>query len=142
MKVTYALTAALVIVASLLVVATPSYGALAPAQMVEPVVVVETFGTDLVLVQRENGEAWILRYGIGCISLPLYSGRTVFVYNPAGFFAGIGSRILIPDGRGACSIWKATKLGRLCWTGGLGTGSYEIARDVARVCACEGGRNA
>ncbi len=85
-----------------------------PALTVEPVLVLNTFGTDLVAVQRANNEVWILRYGIGCISLWLYDGRTVLISSPAGFFAGIGSSILIPDRGQSCRIWERTKLGRIC----------------------------
>ena len=59
---------------------------------------------------RENGEAWILSKGIGCLSLDFYEGRGILIYSP-GLFAGVGSKIILPYRDQQCSIWDAESLG-------------------------------
>lgn len=65
---------------------------------------------DKALIFRENGEAWILEKGVGCLSLDFYEGRSILVYSP-GLFAGVGSKIILPDRDQECRIWNAEFLG-------------------------------
>jgi len=62
-----------------------------------------------VVVERRNGQLWIIEYGIGCYSLWLYEFRTVYIYSPYSF-AGIGSKVVLPDRGQTCSIWDAIQL--------------------------------
>ncbi len=66
---------------------------------------------DKVIVFRADGEEWLLDYGVGCIELDLYEGRSVLVTSPSVFFAGIGSHIVIPDADESCIIWDSTQIG-------------------------------
>ncbi len=59
-----------------------------------------------VLITRSNGEGWILEKGIGLLSLGLYEGRQVLIYSP-GLFAGIGSKIILPERDQECQIWNS-----------------------------------
>jgi hypothetical protein len=62
-----------------------------------------------VIISRRYGELWLLDYGVGCLSLSYSEGRSVLVYSP-GLFAGIGSRIIIPDRDQSCRVWSAERL--------------------------------
>lgn len=86
----------------------------APTGGAEWVSVSRTFsdsGGDEVIVFRANGEEWLLNYGVGCIELDLYEGRSVLVTSPTSFFAGIGSNIVIPDANESCIIWDSSRIG-------------------------------
>jgi hypothetical protein len=62
------------------------------------------------IVIRANGEAWLIEYGVGCISMWRYEGHNILIYSP-GLFAGIGSRIILPDQGQDCRIWYREYLG-------------------------------
>ncbi len=66
--------------------------------------------SDKVLIFKANGEAWILEKGIGCLSLDFYEGRSILIYSP-GLFAGVGSKIMLPDNDQECRIWSNEFLG-------------------------------
>lgn len=75
----------------------------------EGVVVLKVFDSaNKVIVQRANGEIWLLEYGIGCLSMYRYEGKAIYIVSP-GFFAGIGSKIILEDG-GECRIWDSEQL--------------------------------
>lgn len=80
----------------------------APAST-EWVYVRKVFDSDKILIQRQNGESYILEYGVGCIALWRYEGRWAMVYSPYSF-AGVGSRILLPNDNGDCRIWNSELL--------------------------------
>jgi hypothetical protein len=61
-----------------------------------------------VLVERANGERWVLEYGVGCLSLWRYVGKSVIVDSP-GLFAGVGSSLILPDDAGSCRIWDGSR---------------------------------
>ncbi len=76
----------------------------------EAVSIVNAVDYDHVLIRRRNGELWLLQYGVGCLSLSIaLPGKTVYIYSP-GLFAGIGSKILIPDRSQDCRIWNSQRL--------------------------------
>lgn len=58
------------------------------------------------VIARRNGEVWLIEYGVGCLGIWRYEGRTVYVRSP-GLFAGVGSEIILPDGSGTCRIWDS-----------------------------------
>jgi hypothetical protein len=77
------------------------------SQGVEWVTVITAADTGSTLViERSNGEYWLLDYGVGCLSVAFMEGRRVLISSP-GLFAGIGSQIILPDGRGSCRIWDS-----------------------------------
>ena len=61
------------------------------------------------IIQRRNGEQWLIEFGVGCLSLPV--GRDVLVVSP-GRFAGVGSTIVDTNRQRQCRIWDARLLGR------------------------------
>lgn len=77
----------------------------------EAVLVVKSIEYDHALVQRINGELWLLNYGVGCLSLPSKEGREVYISSPGLLFAGIGSRLFIPDREQSCRIWSSEPVG-------------------------------
>ena len=79
------------------------------AQRVETVLV-QSVGDESVVVVRGNGEVHRLEYGVGCIPLWRAEGKRVIVSSPA-MFAGIGSKIVLPDALQECRIWDAELLG-------------------------------
>lgn len=77
---------------------------------VEEVYVAKVFdSSDKALIVRRNGEVYLIEKGVGCLSLWLFEGKTVLVYSP-GTFAGVGSRVLIPDRGQECRIWDSEYL--------------------------------
>ena len=61
------------------------------------------------IIVRATGEVRLLEYGIGCISIWRYEGRNILIYSP-GIFAGIGSKIMLPDEDQECRIWGSEYL--------------------------------
>ena len=51
---------------------------------------------DKAIVQRRNGDQYLIEKGIGCLSLFRYEGKIVVINSP-GLFAGIGSHLIIPS---------------------------------------------
>ncbi|MBA7629659.1 hypothetical protein ES703_37162 [subsurface metagenome] len=76
----------------------------------ESVSVYKILDYDRALITRKNNEAWILEKGIGCLSLDFYEGQHILIYSP-GLFAGVGSKIILPDRDQICIIWDAEFLG-------------------------------
>ncbi|QIA27704.1 copper amine oxidase N-terminal domain-containing protein [Thermaerobacter sp. PB12/4term] len=64
-----------------------------------------------VIVERSNGEQWLLEYGVGCLSLWFYEGRQVIIYSPGFLFAGVGSKIVLPERDQTCQIFDAKQIG-------------------------------
>lgn len=61
---------------------------------------------DNAIIERSNGEQWLIQKGIGAMSLWRYEGKKVIVYSP-GIFCGIGSYLIIPDRDQKARIWEA-----------------------------------
>lgn len=78
----------------------------------EAVYLYKVFDTDYkAIIVRSNGEMYLIEYGIGAISLPFYEGKIVYIYSPTSIFAGIGSKIIIPDRNQSARIWNAELIG-------------------------------
>lgn len=74
---------------------------------VEEVLVVKVLtNDDFFIVERKNGERWLLEKGVGAISLWRYEGRRIVIDSP-GAFGGIGSQVLLPADRQKARIWDA-----------------------------------
>ncbi|MFC2032071.1 hypothetical protein ACFLUS_01680 [Chloroflexota bacterium] len=82
----------------------------APTSDTESVSVYKILDFDRAMIIRENGEAWVLEKGVGCLSLDSYEGRRILIYSPR-LFAGVGSKIILPDRDQQCRIWDAEFLG-------------------------------
>jgi len=65
---------------------------------------------DEAIIVRNNGEAYLIEKGIGCISLWRYEGKKVLIHSP-GLFLGIGSKLIIPELDQECRIWNSEYLG-------------------------------
>lgn len=92
-----------------IVPSTPARPPVASSGQFEQVTVLYELDYNQVLVSRRFGEQWLLDYGVGCLSLQ-YTFSPVFIYSP-GLFAGIGSKIVIPDRGQECRIWWSEYLG-------------------------------
>lgn len=76
---------------------------------IEEVLVTETrTNDDRAVIVRQNGDAYVVEKGSGCISLWRYEGRPVLIVSPGQFLA-LGSRLLLPDPRQQCSIWAVPR---------------------------------
>jgi len=62
------------------------------------------------VVVRANGDMYLIEYGIGVLSIWRYEGKTVYIYSPT-LFAGIGSKIILPDRDQEARIWDSEYLG-------------------------------
>lgn len=65
---------------------------------------------DKAVVVRANGDMYLIEYGIGVLSIWRYEGKTVYIYSPT-LFAGIGSKIILPERDQEARIWNSEYLG-------------------------------
>ena len=84
------------------------YGDYSPP--VEEVRVVKVMDTDYkAIIQRRNGELYLIEYGVGVIPIWHYEGKTVLIYSP-GLFLGVGSSIILPDEGQKARIWNSEQI--------------------------------
>lgn len=69
-------------------------------------VLVQKVMGDKGLIQRANGEVWLIEKGVGAISFISCEGKQVLIQSP-GLFCGIGSKIILPDHGQEAKIWEA-----------------------------------
>lgn len=87
-----------------LTVPTYAYGAS------EYVTVIKIVGNDdQGIIERSNGERWLIEKGIGALSFWLYEGKQVIIHSP-GLFAGVGSTVILPDREQSARIWSAERI--------------------------------
>lgn len=89
------------VAAFLILITSPSFAA---SEYVLVVKILED--DDKAIVQRRNGDQYLIEKGIGCLSLFRYEGKLVVINSP-GLFAGIGSHLIIPDRDQTCKIWDS-----------------------------------
>jgi hypothetical protein len=65
---------------------------------------------DKAIIQRSNGQQYLIEKGTGCFSLWRYDGHRVLISSP-GTFLGTGSRLIIPERDQHCRIWSAELIG-------------------------------
>lgn len=65
---------------------------------------------DKLIVQRRNGERWMITKGVGAISVYRYEGRQVVISSP-GIFCGVGSTLILVDDGQEARIWDAEAIG-------------------------------
>lgn len=61
------------------------------------------------IVERSNGEQYLIEVGVGCLSLQFAEGDTVVIVS-RGMFAGIGSRLVLPDRNQDCRILRSERI--------------------------------
>lgn len=58
------------------------------------------------IIERQNGERWLIEKGVGALSFWRFEGRQVLIYSP-GIFCGVGSKVILPDMGQEARIWNA-----------------------------------
>jgi hypothetical protein len=81
--------------------------ALAGAEYVTLIKVLEN--DDQGIIERRNGERWLIEKGIGALSFWRFEGKQILIYSP-GLFCGIGSNVILPDVDQQARIWNAGRL--------------------------------
>ncbi len=61
------------------------------------------------IIQRKNGERWLIEKGVGALSFWNYEGKSVLIHSP-GLFCGVGSKLILPNHNQEARIWNAEKL--------------------------------
>ena len=65
---------------------------------------------DKLIIQRRNGDRWMITKGIGALSVYRYEGRMVIINSPV-LFCGIGSTLVLVDEGQEAKIWDAEEIG-------------------------------
>ena len=77
---------------------------------VEYVTVIKILSNDdKAIIQRRNGEKWLIEKGVGAISLWRYEGKEVTIVSP-GTFAGSGAKLMLPDDNQEARIWTSEQI--------------------------------
>lgn len=61
------------------------------------------------IIERQNGEKWLIEKGVGALSFWRFEGKQVIIYYP-GTFCGVGSKVIIPDMGQEARIWNAERV--------------------------------
>lgn len=64
---------------------------------------------DKAIIQRDNGETYLIEKGVGCLSLWSFEGRKIIIQSP-GIFLGVGSSIVLPNRNQECRIWDSKQM--------------------------------
>lgn len=89
---------------ALLLIALSVIKALAGAEYVTLVKVLENDNQGI--VERRNGEQWLIEKGVGALSFWRFEGKQIVIHSP-GIFCGIGAKVILPDVDQEARIWKA-----------------------------------
>lgn len=81
--------------------------ALGGVESVTLIKVLENF--DQGIIERRNGEQWLVEKGIGAISFWRLEGKIILIDSPGGF-CGIGSKVILPNEGQEAKIWKAEQI--------------------------------
>jgi len=65
---------------------------------------------DKAVIERPNGEVYLIEYGVGVLPIWMYEGKKVLIYSPGTFL--VGSRIILPNRDNSARIWSAQLLYR------------------------------
>lgn len=77
---------------------------------IEYVTVVKVLDNDdMGIIERANGEQWLIEKGVGVISFGRYEGKKVIISSP-GIFCGVGSKVILPENDQIARIWNAELL--------------------------------
>jgi hypothetical protein len=58
------------------------------------------------IIERSNGERWLIEKGIGAISFWRFEGKKILIDSP-NMFCGIGSKVILPELGQEARIWNA-----------------------------------
>ena len=72
-------------------------------------VVLRSVMKDQLVVVRQDGTAYVIEKGMGCLSVAQFEGRQVVIDSP-GKFLGVGARLLLPEAEQDCQIWRARRV--------------------------------
>lgn len=61
------------------------------------------------IIQRKNGERWLIEKGVGARSFWRYEGKSVLIHSP-GLFCGVGSKLILANDDQEARIWNAERL--------------------------------
>ncbi len=64
---------------------------------------------DMGIIERSNGERWLIEKGVGAISFWRFEGKKILIYSP-GLFCGVGSKVILPDVGQEARIWNAEQI--------------------------------
>lgn len=93
---------------------------------VEPVLLVKVLRDDnKLIIQRRNGDKWMITKGVGALSTYRYEGKMVVISSP-GVFCGTGSTLLLVDDGQEARILDAESLG----AGGTASPAPAVAMPV------------
>lgn len=62
------------------------------------------------IIERRNGERWLIEKGVGALSFWRFEGKQIIIHSP-GLFCGVGSKVILPDVDQQAGIWNAEKIG-------------------------------
>lgn len=65
--------------------------------------------SDKGIIERQNGERWLIEKGVGALSFWRFEGKQIIIYSP-GIFCGVGSKVILPDMDQEARIWNAERL--------------------------------
>jgi hypothetical protein len=65
---------------------------------------------DKLIIQRRNGERWMITKGVGALATYRYEGKMIVINSP-GIFCGTGSSLVLVDDGQEARIWDAESLG-------------------------------
>ena len=63
------------------------------------------------IIERSNGEQWLIEKGVGAISFGRYEGKKVIISSP-GIFCGVGSKVILPENDQIARVWNAELLSK------------------------------
>ncbi|MCL6629065.1 MAG: hypothetical protein K6U00_05660 [Armatimonadetes bacterium] len=75
----------------------------------EYVKVIKIFDNNKAIVQRSNGEQWVIEKGVGAPSFWRYENKQVIISSPYSF-GGTSSQLILPDDRQQARIWDAERI--------------------------------
>lgn len=61
------------------------------------------------IIERRNGERWLIEKGVGALSFWRFEGKKVLIQSP-GLFCGVGSKLILPDVGQEARIWNAEQI--------------------------------
>ena len=92
---------------TILLLAFTAINAFAGAESVTVVKVLDN--GDSGIIERRNGERWLIEKGVGALSFWRFEGKQVIINSP-GMFCGVGSHVILPDLDQQARIWKAEQI--------------------------------
>jgi hypothetical protein len=61
------------------------------------------------IIERRNGERWLIEKGVGALSSWRFEGKQTIINSP-GLFCGVGSKVILPDVDQQARIWSAEQI--------------------------------